>query len=306
MRKLRALAGAILCAVLATANAEIYQWIDEHGKVHFGDKPPPEAKRSAIDLTERYAINRNFEVEIVPRNYQMGLDVKTKVSVAVSKIFSIYASDFTMRPDADAAIEIHIYGSEQEFRALTRKRGLQIENASGFYSPKENVIHVWKNRDVGRLLEVLTHEASHAIMRHQIGRVPAWINEGLAEYFEIMEVFGQTVVVHPNRRWAETVNLRVRRGLLPLGDYLSMTRDQWYVFNGNDGLAYALGWSVTFFLMSSEPGIATIRAVLQHFRNNGEGSPVDLIAAAYPGGFEAFEKEWRYWAMYGERTPHRY
>ncbi|MCZ6665007.1 MAG: DUF4124 domain-containing protein, partial [Gammaproteobacteria bacterium] len=53
VRMFRALAGAILCAVLATANAEIYQWIDEHGKVHFGDKPPPEVKRSAIDLTER-------------------------------------------------------------------------------------------------------------------------------------------------------------------------------------------------------------------------------------------------------------
>ena len=92
-----------------------------------------------------------------------------------------------------------------------------------------------------RLLEVLTHEASHAIMRHQIGRVPAWINEGLAEYFESMHVFGQTVVVHPNRHWAETVNHRVRSGLLPLGDYLSMPRDQWYVFNGSDGLAYALG-----------------------------------------------------------------
>ena len=297
---------AFVCVSFVTAHAEIYQWVDERGKVHFGDKPPDEVKQAVTDLTERYAIDRDFEVSIVPHDYQMGLDVKTKVTVAVSKIFSIYAADFIMRPDTDARLEIRIYGIEQEFRALTRERGLQIENASGFYSPRENTIHVWRNRNLDRLLEVLTHEASHTIMQHQIGRVPIWINEGLAEYFETMEVFGQTVVVRPNTHWIATVDRLLRDGLMPLGDFLSMTREKWYLFNGEGSLAYAVAWSVTFFLMSSEPGIATIHTVLQHHKQGGEEDVNALIAAAYPGGFEAFEEAWRYWAMYGKRVPHRY
>ncbi len=299
-------AAVFFCLSFAAAYAEIYQWVDDNGKLHFGDKPPPEIGQAVTDLTDRYAIDRNFDVLIVPHDYQMGLDVKTKVTVAVSKIFSIYAADFTMRPDTDARLEIHIYGLENEFRALTRERGLQIENASGFYAPRENTIHVWKNRNLDRLLEVLTHEASHTIMHHQIGRVPMWINEGLAEYFETMEVFGQTVVVRPNEHWIETVNRRVRRDGMPISNYLAMTRDQWYEFNGEDGLAYAFAWSVIFFLMSSEPGIATIHSVLQHYKQGGEEGADTLIAAAYPGGLEAFEEAWSYWAMYGKRTPHRY
>jgi glutaredoxin len=30
----------ILCALTSMANAEVYRWTDEHGRIHFGDRPP--------------------------------------------------------------------------------------------------------------------------------------------------------------------------------------------------------------------------------------------------------------------------
>ncbi len=41
----------ILCFLLsATASAEIYKWLDEQGRVQFGDRPPPEKKQAPIEL----------------------------------------------------------------------------------------------------------------------------------------------------------------------------------------------------------------------------------------------------------------
>lgn len=41
---------AIFLALLVStsANAEIYKWVDEHGKVHYGDKPNPKSEQLNI------------------------------------------------------------------------------------------------------------------------------------------------------------------------------------------------------------------------------------------------------------------
>ena len=41
----------MFCILLsATASAEIYKWLDEQGRVQFGDRPPPEKKQQPIEL----------------------------------------------------------------------------------------------------------------------------------------------------------------------------------------------------------------------------------------------------------------
>ena len=39
----------LLLALVATvASAQVYKWVDENGRVHYGEKPPPGAKSSAV------------------------------------------------------------------------------------------------------------------------------------------------------------------------------------------------------------------------------------------------------------------
>ena len=38
----------LICSTL-TANARIYRWVDEHGKVQFSDSPPPSGKQTATE-----------------------------------------------------------------------------------------------------------------------------------------------------------------------------------------------------------------------------------------------------------------
>jgi len=39
---------AAACALPLAAHAQVYKWIDEHGKVRYGDTPPPKAKAKVI------------------------------------------------------------------------------------------------------------------------------------------------------------------------------------------------------------------------------------------------------------------
>ncbi len=47
---LRALLPLLLLAVPATGVAELYRWVDESGRVHYSDKPPPPNARSEREL----------------------------------------------------------------------------------------------------------------------------------------------------------------------------------------------------------------------------------------------------------------
>lgn len=42
-----------LCALPLLAGAQVYRWVDEQGKVHYTDKPPPEARARATDIESR-------------------------------------------------------------------------------------------------------------------------------------------------------------------------------------------------------------------------------------------------------------
>ena len=48
---MRSLAWTLLvaaCVLPLAAHAQVYKWIDEHGRVRYGDTPPPKAKAKAI------------------------------------------------------------------------------------------------------------------------------------------------------------------------------------------------------------------------------------------------------------------
>lgn len=44
-----AVAGLLLI-LSSLASAEVYRWVDDEGRVHFGDRPPPEAGASEVRL----------------------------------------------------------------------------------------------------------------------------------------------------------------------------------------------------------------------------------------------------------------
>jgi hypothetical protein len=42
----RILAVAVVCAIVPWAHAQLYKWVDDNGKVHYSDQPPPSSVKS--------------------------------------------------------------------------------------------------------------------------------------------------------------------------------------------------------------------------------------------------------------------
>lgn len=106
-------------------------------------------------------------------------------------------------------------------------------------------------------LSILAHEGLHQYLEETgRGRIPAWINEGLACYFESFDLVNGRPVFRPERNTLRAPYLREalqRDNLIPLKEILgtnagaAVHRNAGHVRN-----YYAQEWSLVLFLLSDE------------------------------------------------------
>lgn len=292
-----------LCLLALPAGAEVYQWRDADGRLHFGDAPP-EAD-SATNLSADYDHRAPFSMSIQGIDYRIPPALHNHLEVSVRKIFEIYRSAFGLKLDMEQEFRIVIYGTESAYRAYQRQISPVLENAAGFYNAGNNQITTWGMPE-RELLALVTHEASHAISASDQRWVPTWLNEGLAEYFEAMEVSGLGAQVHPHGYWLRMLSQRAPTDLLP---FVNAAHQDWYRAGGGDGaLAYATSWSLVFFLMETQPGRDLLRELL--VRTRALPQPLRDSAAfidrRWPGGMPALSAQWQQWLANADKRPHRY
>jgi hypothetical protein len=288
----------LLCWVLIV-RGEIYRWTDAEGRTHFGDRPPVELREQAQDLSASLEGHVPFRFEIIPVEYAMPTETHAKVEVAVAKIHHIYRSRLGLRFRTDPSFNIRIFSDQDAFSRYGDGPALK-GLASGYFSPARNEAVTWRQRSFAQMLEVITHEANHALLHHAFGPVPPWLNEGLSEYFERMEVFGQAVVIHPNPHWDALIKAKLRDGsITSLADYLGLGQRDWQVHDLSGNRAYAQAWSVVYFLMSSPKGTRLLTRILDELGAHGASdfAPAEVIESGYHGGLPALETAWRAWAM---------
>lgn len=301
---------AVLSVILAWASAGyggIYRWTDADGRVRFGDRPPAEVAADAQELSERYASRVPFSFRILPMGYVMRPDTRVKVEIAVTKIHEILGERLGLSFQTNPSFDIRIFKDRRSYASYGDGPPLG-GLASGYYSPGRNEAVTWRQNRFELMLEVITHEANHALMRHHFGDVPPWLNEGLSEYFERMEVFGQAVVIHPNDRWDRTVRERISTGTItPLKDYLALSHVNWQLHNVAGNRSYAQAWSLVYFLMSSPKETRLLAQLLRTLERVGAErfSGAEVIEATFDGGMDAFEVRWRAWAL-GPKHAHHY
>jgi hypothetical protein len=296
----------LILVLCSSAHGEIYRWTDGQGRVHFGDRPPAESREGAQNLSGSYEGHIPFRFEIIPVDYAMPAETHAKVEVAVAKIHEIYRSRLGLGFPTDPSFDIRIFADEDAFSAYADAplKGL----ASGYFSPERNEAVTWRQRSFEQMLEVITHEANHALLHHAFGEVPPWLNEGISEYFERMEVFGLAVVIHPNPAWDDLIRAKVRDGsIMPLAEYLKLDRRDWQIHNLSGNRSYAQAWSLVYFLMSTPEGTRLLGRILDTLgRTGAKGfSGKEVIESGYEGGLAALETAWRAWAL-GPKPAHHY
>ena len=276
----------------ASLHAEIYRWTDENGRVHFTDKK--RANSESDNLTTHYKVKDPFSISITGKQYKIPLKTKGVIRSSVLKMAAILSNKLGVEYKDNAHINVIIFGDERSYIEYGGKK-----KSSGFYSSKKNEAVIKQTRSVNTTLKTVIHETSHLLLSYNYGHVPRWLDEGLAEYFEGMQLSFSSVEIPPNLRWHKNLKQQLLSdNLYSLREYVSLSPRNWIAYdNANNNLGYAYGWSIISFLMSSDKGQHTLKQLFVGLKNSARKKDYsfNVIDRFYPGGFVNFEAQWKVW-----------
>ena len=226
-------------------------------------------------------------------------DVQQKgIVFGMECIQSTYEDMFGFTFSNDFKIKAVLFKEKQDFMNYQRKSINKIISESGYYSGGKSEAVTWLQDDFQRMVAVLFHEASHMLTREHVPMCPVWINEGLAEYFESLNLFNgnRCIVLQKNRMsWCKHW---LKQGFpVEFEPFFAMNRESWKAFDEkNNNAGYTIGYSIVYFLMTNTKTKSILKEILWDFKRNGfKADSVATINQFYPGGIKKLEIHWKRW-----------
>jgi len=294
-------------ALEKSTSSEIYRWTDENGKVHFSDAKPGDTRNSEVMSVSYPDRKQYFKLKMTLDTASLPVFTRDKVNAEVRQVYRILSRDLDLEHLRKVFLNVRIIGTQADFQSYRQQRAPQLRTNSGFYTSDNNEAVVFQGNNPDMMRAVIRHEATHVMMAGLYGATPSWFNEGLAEYFEQLQLSGQARQVGPVRYHWEYLQQRMGDGqLMPLLDYINQPPQRWY--NGNLRDNYGMGWSLIYYLMSDPEGKVFLKGMMNDMAENycwsAPGS--EYFNDHYPGGFKAFEAGWKGWLARSLPDPHRY
>ncbi len=296
-------------ALTAQPVAAIYRWTDEGGTINYSDQAPIGIEASLVTPQSPARLQYfQLDVEFVGRRQVPYL--KAQVEASAHRIYQALSQLLGRERLRQVELNIRLYEKREDYQSFAMSTGsARSAQAGGFYSPALNLAVGFQYPDDQQTLAVLRHEAVHVIVTGLFGAAsPLWLNEGMAEYFETMQIEGQSGIVSPNPHSLEMARQAVRSGYLrDIMTLLNMPADTWY--GAAQSTHYALGSSLVYFLLDSSTGRRAMTQLLQSRADHPCGT-IDQRAwlqQTWPGGAQGLQADFRRWLMAsGEKKPHRY
>ena len=287
----------LLLFLSANASAEFYKCVHDDGSATYSNTgcpsgtvreamelPELEESQTIDDTSEAPAYDfmdqgSGVELELITEGYRISEKDRRYIEDGVRFLYRYYDRIFGF--EDDVKVKVRIFGKYKRYLGY-EKEVTDTRSDAGFYSPMYNECVINGERERAQVLATVFHEASHAILTQTVPTLPLWINEGLAEYFERLELEdGGMVIRHQDDRF---YNLRYRLGnkkLLSLNSYFELNDD-----------TRSMAWSILHYLMSTGEGQDSIFAMLRDMEKNPGLSSVEIIDRNYKGGTEQLQKDW--------------
>ena len=247
------------------------------------------------------------------QDYELPKQFERAIVFGIERIFDTYKDTFGFKYPDDFKVTVTIFADKENFHQYQTKQVGSVISESGYYSPqhRETVVFIDKTAkdmltETKRMIGAVYHESSHMILMEQIPRCPTWLNEGLAEYFKGLNVIGENRRVYLNENQGKWLRYWTRNGFpITLKEYISMSYDQWMALRSrNTNAAYTVGYSLVYFLMSSQKTENVLKELLWDFKKHGQNAnSLKTIDDCFPGGFERLDKMWLQWIP--EARPYR-
>lgn len=169
-------------------------------------------------------------------------------------------------PTSDEPIHVYLFENEAKFRSYIGSKLIQFPDRRAFFIKNDTTLMVmayWGDR----VAEDLRHEVTHGYLHSVVPAIPLWLDEGLAEYFE----------VQPGSNGINLAHVRL------LAE--AYRRDRWKpdltqlenLRNNADltQLQYAEAWLWVHFLLNSDAHSNKLLCqTLKQFRDAGSSPPL--------------------------------
>jgi len=93
-------------------------------------------------------------------------------------------------PPGDAVIQVYLFEDRDRYKEFMARHHPKLPDRRAFFIQHSgmgsaNDLLVYAYRDERRIQQDLRHELTHALLHSVLKEVPIWLDEGLAEYFEL-------------------------------------------------------------------------------------------------------------------------
>ncbi len=87
-------------------------------------------------------------------------------------------------PFSDEPIQVYLFENEEEFRGFVRLYHPELPNRRAFFLETDTRLQIYAQWG-DRVGEDLRHEVTHGYLHATVPNLPLWLDEGIAEYYEV-------------------------------------------------------------------------------------------------------------------------
>ncbi len=285
------------------AGAEIYQWTDEQGRVHFGDRKLESVKQVALDVKTAHSQWQPYAIAIETIDVELSAAERARIEADVNNVYRFFDSVLFFDMYKTVPVKIRIYPDARAYQAyLAQVVSGPLPPSRGVYLSRSNEIAVYIQPDRAATFETIKHETSHAIVDTIAPFTTAWLNEGLAEQMETLELENDRLAIGRNREnqyFVQQLSAEAH-GLIGLEKLFALPSDEWRRHHSNTGIPlYCQTGELVYFLLNSAPGRNFIVRLLHRYERGTRELSAQLVDQDYTGGIPAMQGAWNHWLSQG-------
>lgn len=175
----------------------VYSWLDESGQQHYGSVAPTHIAATEHDFN---GVGRTDKFSLNITGDQIPVTFTEKINGKINRIFSLYAEFIGHNNLQKTALNLRFIKSKRKFIHLYNNGNSNAKNGektAGFYRSSNNQSTILV-KNYTSSVKTAIHESVHGLNRSVIGYMPRWLNEGLAEYLEDINVVLQLGIIKAN------------------------------------------------------------------------------------------------------------
>ncbi|GAC1445843.1 MAG: hypothetical protein NVSMB56_00060 [Pyrinomonadaceae bacterium] len=217
-----------------------------------------------------------------------------QVATRLEQFRNIFARLFTKSQfSAPAPTTVIVFKSDGAYKPYKPLYKGKPSNVAGYFQPGSDVnyITLTSERREENPFGIIFHEYTHLLIENSSSNVPAWFNEGLAEFYSTFEVSDGDRKVTLGKPIASHVYL-LREKFIPLQDLFRVDHNS-PIYNESDksSIFYAESWAFLHYLQLGNKG-ARAKQLSPFIKLLSSGASLETsFQKAFQTDFKTMEKE---------------